>query len=179
MKDIKIFQLAERYHELYPKNDMLAIQRNGKIRTYSTEEYIQTTNNIAYGLINLGMRKNDTMCIISSNRPEWSLVDMGINKIGAINAPIYPNITREEYKYIINDCGARIIFVGSEEIYERLHGLETEIESLEYIFSFDEIKDVQNWMEVVENGTINPQEKKLKELQKSIKQKDLFTLIYT
>ena len=93
MKTIKLFQLAERYHELFPKQDMLAVKRDGKMREYSTDEYINTTNNIAYGLLNIGVQKNDKICIISNNCPEWSLIDMGINKIGAINAPIYPNIT--------------------------------------------------------------------------------------
>ena len=50
MEEIKIFQLAERYHKLFPKKDMLAIQKNGVLKTYSTEDYIETTNNIAYGL---------------------------------------------------------------------------------------------------------------------------------
>ena len=49
MEEIKIFQLAERYHKLFPKKDMLAIQKNGVLKTYSTEDYIETTNNIAYG----------------------------------------------------------------------------------------------------------------------------------
>ena len=81
MEQIKLFQLAERYHQLFPKDDMIATKQNGKIRKYSTSEYIQTTNNIAYGLLNMGIVKNDKICIISLNRPEWSLVDMGINKI--------------------------------------------------------------------------------------------------
>ena len=119
-ENVKLFQLAERYHQLFPKNDMIATKRNGSMRTYSTSEYIQTTNNVAYGLLNIGIQKNDKICIVSLNRPEWSLVDMGINKIGAINVGIYANITREEYKYIINDCGARVVFVGSKEIYDNI-----------------------------------------------------------
>ena len=104
MENIQLFELAERYHRLFPKHDIIATKRNGKMREYSTMEYIETTNNISYGLLNMGIQKNDKICIISNNRPEWSLVDMGINKIGAINVGVYPNITREEYKYIINDC---------------------------------------------------------------------------
>ena len=102
MENVKLFELAGRYHKLFPKNDMIATKRNGVMREYSTNEYIETTNNIAYGLLNVGIQKNDKICIISSNRPEWSLVDMGINKIGAVNVGVYPNITRAEYKYIIN-----------------------------------------------------------------------------
>ena len=171
MEEIKIFQLAERYHKLFPKKDMLAIQKNGILKTYSTEDYIETTNNIAYGLIEMGIKKNDKICIISSNRPEWSLVDMGINKIGAINAPIYPNITRTEYKYIIEDCGAKIIFVGSKEIYNRVKGLNEEIECLQEIYSFDQIENIKNWRDIIQMGIKEPQIDTLLSIQNSIKKK--------
>ncbi|MAQ47531.1 MAG: long-chain fatty acid--CoA ligase [Flavobacteriales bacterium] len=179
MEEIKIFQLAERYHKLFPKKDMLAIQQNGVMKTYSTEEYIATTNNIAYGLLEMGIEKNDKICIISPNRPEWSLVDMGINKIGAINAPIYPNITRKEYKYIIQDCGAKIIFVGSSEIYEKIKDLDKEIDCLKEIYSFDQLDNINNWQEIINKGVEKPKPEKLKEIQKTIQKNDLFTLIYT
>ena len=179
MEEIKIFQLAERYHKLFPKKDMLAIQQDGEMKTYSSSEYIKITNNIAYGFINLGIKKNDKICIISSNRPEWSLVDMGINKIGAINAPIYPNITRSEYKYIIEDCGAKIIFVGSKEIYNRVKGLNEEIECLQEIYSFDQIENIKNWRDIIDMGIKEPQIDNLLSIQNSIKKSDLFTLIYT
>ena len=179
MENIKLFELAERYHQLFQKEDMIATQRDGVMRKYSTTEYIETTNNIGYGLLNIGVKKNDKICIISSNRPEWSLVDMGINKIGAVNVGIYPNITRNEYKYIINDCGAKIVFVGSEDIYNNIKGLEDEIECLEYIFSFDEIDGVQNFLQLIEKGVINPQANEMKKIQNTIDDEDLFTLIYT
>jgi long-chain acyl-CoA synthetase len=179
METIKLFELAERYHRLFPKHDMIATKRNGAMRRYSTDEYIQTTNNIAYGLLNMGVVKNDKICIISLNRPEWSLVDMGINKIGAVNVGVYANITREEYKYIINDCSAKIVFVGSNEIYDNIKGLDSELECLEHIVSFDEIEGVQNWLEIIEKGVINPQNEMMKQIQSSILPEDLFTLIYT
>tara|TARA_B100000579_G_scaffold54192_2_gene38006 strand:- start:24351 stop:26141 length:1791 start_codon:yes stop_codon:yes gene_type:complete len=179
METIKLFELAERYHRLFPKNDMIATKRNGVMRKYSTDEYIQTTNNIAYGLLNMGVVKNDKICIISLNRPEWSLVDMGINKIGAVNAPIYPNITREEYKYIINDCSAKIVFIGSEDIYNNIKGLDDEIEGLEHIISFDEIEGVQNWLTIIEKGVVNPKKEMMRQIQSTILPEDLFTLIYT
>jgi long-chain acyl-CoA synthetase len=179
MENIKLFELAERYHKLFQKEDMIATQIDGVMRKYSTHEYIETTNNIGYGLLNIGVQKNDKICIISANRPEWSLVDMGINKIGAVNVGIYPNITRNEYKYIINDCGAKIVFIGSKDIYNNIQGLENEIECLEHIFSFDEIKGVRNWLELIEKGVVNPKADKMKEIQSTINEEDLFTLIYT
>ena len=48
-----------------------------------------------------------------------------------------------------------------------------------HIFSFDQIEGVQNWMEILENGMLNQMQEEMLEIQKSIKDTDLFTLIYT
>jgi len=179
MENLKIFELDRRYAELYDKDDMLAGKQNGKWRKYSCSEYIQTSDSIAYGLINLGLTKNDKICIISNNRPEWSLTDMGINKIGAINTPLYANSTRADYKYIINDSEAKILFIENEEIYKKVKGLDDEIESLEHIYSFENITNVKSWNEIIELGLIHPKKIEVEEIQNSISENDLFTLIYT
>tara|TARA_Y100001954_G_scaffold238292_1_gene305209 strand:- start:2474 stop:4255 length:1782 start_codon:yes stop_codon:yes gene_type:complete len=179
MENLKIFELDRRYAELYDKDDMLAGKQNGKWRKYSCSEYIQTSDSIAYGLINLGLTKNDKICIISNNRPEWSLTDMGINKIGAINTPLYANSTRADYKYIINDSEAKILFIENEEIYKKVKGLDDEIDSLEHIYSFENITNVKSWNEIIELGLIHPKKIEVEEIQNSISENDLFTLIYT
>ena len=69
---------------------------------------------------------------------------MGINKIGAINTPLYANSTRADYKYIINDSEAKILFIENEEIYKKVKGLDDEIESLEHIYSFENITNVKS-----------------------------------
>jgi long-chain acyl-CoA synthetase len=104
---------------------------------------------------------------------------MGINKIGAINVPIYPNITTADYEYILNDAGVKILFVGSEEIFEKVHMLVDKVESLEAIYAFDEIEGAKDWHEIIEDGLANPQASKMKTNQLEVKSSDLFTLIYT
>jgi len=179
MKNLKIYELDRRYAELYDKDDMLAGKIDGKWKKYSCSEYIQTSDALAYGLLNTGLTKNDKICIISNNRPEWSLTDMGINKIGAINTPLYPNSTRKDYKYIINDCEAKLVFVENKDIFAKINGLENEIKSLEHIYSFEKITNVKHWRELIEIGLINPKNEETEKIQQSISENDLFTLIYT
>ena len=179
MEDLKIFNLDRRYANLFDKEDMIAGRKNGKWKKYSCSEYIQTSDSIGSGLLNLGITKGDKVCIISSNRTEWSLCDMGINKIGAINTPLYPNITRAEYKYIIKDSEAKLIFVENDEIYKKIEGLENEVQTLKFIFSFDKLSNVKNWEELIELGLTTPQFEKMNAIQNSISDDDLFTLIYT
>ena len=179
MEDVKIYNLDRRFADLFDKEDMIAGRKNGVWKKYSCSEYIQTSDSIAYALLNLGLNKGDKICIISNNRTEWSLCDMGINKIGAINTPLYANSTRTDYKYIINDSEAKLVFVENKEIYEKIEGLEAEIPSLKFIYSFEEIKNVKNWKDLIELGITNPRSDEAEKIQSSISEDDLFTLIYT
>ncbi len=179
MEDLKIFDLDRRYANLFDKEDMIAGRKNGQWKKYSCSEYIQTSDAIGNGLLNLGILKGDKICIISSNRTEWSLCDMGINKIGGINTPLYPNSTRSDYKYIINDSEAKLIFVENIEVFKKIEGLENEISTLKFIYSFEKIPNVNNWEELIELGITKPQNETMKQIQKTISDDDLFTLIYT
>jgi long-chain acyl-CoA synthetase len=179
LKPTRIFELAEYTRQKFNKTDVLAGKEDGIWRTYSADEYVNITDSVAYGLLNLGIDRGDKVAIISPNRPEWSLADMGINKIGAINVPIYPNITTPDYEYILNDSGARILLVGSEEIFDKVKMLIDKVETLEAIYSFDEIEGAKDWHEIIEEGTANPQASKMKANQLEVKSSDLFTLIYT
>lgn len=179
MEDLKIYNLDRRYANLFDKEDMIAGRKNGKWKKYSCSEYIQTSDAIGSGLLNLGINKGDKLCIISSNRTEWSICDMGINKIGGINTPLYSNITRSDYKYIINDSEAKLIFVENKEIFKKIEGLENEIPTLKFIYSFEKIENVKNWEELIELGIAKPQNEQMTTIQESITDDDLFTLIYT
>jgi len=179
LKPTRIFELAEYTRQKFNKSDVLAGKEDGVWRTYSAEEYVNITDSVGYGLLNLGIERGDKVAIVSPNRPEWNLADMGINKIGAINVPIYPNITTADYEYILNDSGARILLVGSEEIFHKVKMLIDKVESLEAIYAFDEIEGVRDWHEIIEEGMANPQASKMKANQLEVKSSDLFTLIYT
>ena len=174
----RIFQLDEiiANHNL---DAVVAGKENGKWRKYNAKEFRETTTNIAYGLLELGIDKGDIVSVISANRSEWLLVDMGIAKIGAINAPIYPNITKEDYDYIINDCNSQVLFVGDKIIYDKIKDLPKTNPNIKAIYSFDDIEGVDSWSKLVELGKSAPLPSKVKANQIEIKEDDLFTLIYT
>ena len=179
LKPTRVFELAEYTQQKFNKPDVLAGKEDGVWRTYSAEEFVKITDAVGYGLLNLGVNPGDKIALVSANRPEWALADMGISKIGAINVPIYPNITTDDYEYILKDSGARILFVGSEEIFEKVHSLIDKVESLEAIYAFDEIENAKDWHEIIEDGMENPKASKMKAHQLEVKSSDLYTIIYT
>ena len=57
-------------------------------------EYVNQANAISRALLRLGVKPNDKIAVISTtNRTEWSIVDIGILQIGAQNVPFYPTIS--------------------------------------------------------------------------------------
>jgi long-chain acyl-CoA synthetase len=61
----------------------------------------------------MGVRKDDTVAIISENRPEWVVADMSTATLGAIDVPIYPTLTPPQIAYILNDAGVKVVIVSN------------------------------------------------------------------
>ena len=69
-------------------------------------------DNISRGLLELGVKKGDHIATISNNRPEWNFMDMAILQTGAVHVPIYPTISKEDYKYILNHAEVKFVFIA-------------------------------------------------------------------
>ncbi len=152
---------------------------NNKWEEISGKDFCDLTDNLAYGLINLGVKKGDNISIISPNRSEWMVVDFALTKMTAINVPIYPNITAEQYKYILNDAQIQYVFIGNREIYENILAIADEVPSLKGIYTFDHIEGAKHWSELVESGKMHPKSSYIKDWQIETTKEDLFTIIYT
>lgn len=69
----------------------------------------QEINNLARGLIGMGIKPGDTVAILSSTSYEWMLLDFAILTIGAITVPIYESDSAEQIRHILDD--ARVTYV--------------------------------------------------------------------
>ena len=86
----RLFDILKLYVENHPDQDVaLARKESGSWRKFSIQEYVETTNNLSYAFIKLGIKKDDKVGIICNNRPEWNMLDMAIMQVGAISVPIY------------------------------------------------------------------------------------------
>ncbi len=162
--------------ENFPKKDALAGKVDGKWQKYSTQEVIDIANSLSDGLLKLGIKPGDKVAIISNNRPEWVITDLAILQIGAINVPIYPTISEEDYRFIFNDSEVKLAFVSDAELFAKVKGLREKVQSLEGIYTFDEVDDASHWKTVLED---QPDVEAIQKLRAEVKPSDLATLIYT
>ncbi|MBW6481227.1 MAG: long-chain fatty acid--CoA ligase, partial [Bacteroidales bacterium] len=181
MREItRIFDLLDRYEHLCPeKTDALAGKDEGVWKTYSTREFREISDNISYGLLKLGVGKGDKIASITFNRPEWTMLDMGVQQTGAIHIPIYPTISDQDYEYILQHAEVSYIFVAGEEMYRRIKDIVPRIPGLKAVYTFKNLFGVQHLNELIQLGKENPAPEKLQQTKDSIKSEDLVTIIYT
>ena len=181
MEVTRIFDLLDNYLEKYPAQEVaLAAKRNGQWRKFSIQEYVEQTKNISYGMLKAGIQPGDKVGIVSGNRPEWNMIDFAIMQIGAISIPIYPTISQEDYKYILNHAEMKMIFIEGKELRNKLKPILPELKTMEEIYTFDDLDSEYKYLDMlIELGKQNPAPERLKDIKEKIKPEDMATIIYT
>lgn len=180
--------LAELFLQAAEKHDLpsaLNFKRGGEWHSISSAEMIGRSERIALGLYSLGLRKGDRAAILAANSPEWTLADAGCQFAGVIDVPIYTTLSPASVAYILNDSGAKVLFLEDNEQFRRISEVLPECSSLEKIVLFDASGvEAADWMELEELellgeklGIENPELSR--SLREPIAPADVATLIYT
>ena len=176
----RLFDILENQVKNKPLKRALNTKYNGVWESTSSKEFLEKSNQISRGLLQLGVKKGDKVAIISSNnRTEWCIVDIGVLQIGAIDVPIYPTITAEDYSYIINHSESKYCFVSDVVVYEKIKSIQNECPNLKEIYCFDTIKGCKHWSAVLELGKDAAHQSKVLAIKESVNPQDLATIIYT
>ena len=96
---------------------------------------------LALGLHMLGFKAGDRIAIWSENRPEWSIADLAVLALGAVDVPIYTTQAKSQIEFILTDSSTRAMFVSSS-LLEAAIALKASVPSLELLISFDETSAV-------------------------------------
>ncbi|MCK9618373.1 MAG: long-chain fatty acid--CoA ligase [Lentimicrobiaceae bacterium] len=176
----RIFDLIPRYQKIFdPKDDVIAGKENGEWKKYNITQYIENTNLLSSGLLQLGIQKGDTIATIINNCPEWNFLDMAITQIGAIHVPIYPTITENDYQYILNHAGIKLVFVATEDLLKKVERIKPSIPSLLDIYALKKINGAKTLADIYALGNMHLQLQEIEKIKNSILPNDCFTIIYT
>ena len=180
MNPSRLFDILEYAKNNHPLKNALNTKYYGKWENISTDEYANKVDIISSAFISVGVRPGDKIAMVSSNnRSEWSIIDMGLTQIGAINVPLYPTITSNDYKYILNHSECKYCFVSDAEVFEKINLIKNKVRSLKNIYSFDDLENCDNWKILFDLGIKNQHKKLIAERKINIKSHDLATIIYT
>lgn len=117
-----------------------------------------TVKDLTAGLLELGIERGDRIAIMADNCPQWLWADMAILNSGAITVTIYPSFSSYETQYILNNSGARALFVRSQSEIDKILPALDDLPSLEKIIVMEDIPlpDNQKFIhlnQLRENGT--------------------------
>lgn len=169
------------------KRDALAFKVDDVWNYLNGNEVIERVKRIAMGLAALGVKAGDRVAIISENRPEWSFVDLAILSLRAVNVPIYTTQAVEQIRFILENSGARMLFVSGKKLWKHAENAIQSVEQLEKLIFFDaagmpegnsraiSLRDVESHGSAHAKIDAEAVENSLAELQTS----DLATIIYT
>src|SRR6478735_395963 len=178
MEVTRVFDLLPYQLEKFPKEDAFSMKVKGQWVKYSTKQFSEIATDVSRGLYEIGVRKDDKVAIISHNRVEWNLIDYGIQQLGAISVPMYPTITEEDYRFIFQDAGVKVVFVSTQDLYDKVQNALKGISGIEHIYTFEHIPGAQHWTEIKKLGE-GKDRAVIEEAKKAVTPSDVLTLIYT
>lgn len=174
----RLFEVPDHQLKNYPNANMFVTKTAGIWVPISTSDFIDRTMMVARGLISMGVQAGDRIAVASSNRLEWNILDIAVQKTGAILVPLYPNISESDYRFILNDCSAKICLVSNQELADKISSIRADVPALEHLFSFDKLSSVPHWSYIEEQKT-HSEEDQVRERMRNVKNEDLVTIIYT
>ncbi|MDX1819714.1 MAG: AMP-binding protein [Paracoccaceae bacterium] len=106
-------------------------------QTWTWKDVQREVNNLARGLINLGVNEGDFIAIIGSNRPQlyWSMV--AAQSVGAVPVPLYQDSAAEEMAYVLDHCGARFVIVEDQEQVDKVIEIQDRLHQFEHMIYLD------------------------------------------
>jgi long-chain acyl-CoA synthetase len=181
-----IADLISRSAARWPEHVAVKYKRGGAWQEVTYSQLANIVEEIALGLIDLGVQQGERVCILANTRPEWSYADMAITAAGAVVVPIYQTNSPEECQWVISDSGATAIFCEDDAQLAKLAAIRERIPALATVIVMDApagapavpaitLDEVRERGRSLVGGPIN----ELASRQEAVKPEDSFTFIYT
>ena len=121
----------------------LGHKAGGKWVTQSWRSAAEHVVLLAEALRAMGLEDGDRVALVSENRPEWCIADLAIMAAGCITVPTYTTNTRRDHAHILDNSGARAVFVSNEKLLVPLVGAIAQTGLVEHVIGIDTLKTRQ------------------------------------
>ncbi len=161
-------------------------KENGKWRVITYNELLTNVENIAIGLIKLGIKPGDFVGVKAVNSARWTWADLGSVYAGAVSVSFYPSLSQADTTAVANHSGVKLLFVENQPAVQDISGYRKDIPSLQYLVCLDNSfsgngKDILSLDELIDIGASAHQEYhgELKTRLKALQGDSPAMLVYT
>ena len=172
---------------IYQDKTLFGFKDGKNWKTISWNKSKELVENIALGLHEIGVKKNDKISLIAENSYNWCVIDLSIMSLGAITVPGYTTSNEEEIFYLLSHSDSSIVFVSSKLLPIILKILP-KLKKIKFVICVDNTpKDnlkknakFLNFNELLEIGYKSSlHDKFLETFVSKLKKDDVVSLIYT
>src|SRR5690606_13017101 len=143
----------------YGEHPALRYKKDGVWHDISWNEFGRRVETVACALLALGINPGDRVAILSENRPEWAITDLAIISVQGIVVPIYHTLKAKQIEFILQDSGARVLFVSKPALLNEVLQVRENLKDLFKIVLMDADQtgklpqDVTSFQNLLDLGT--------------------------
>ena len=134
----------------FPRREALVVCHQGVRQTWA--EFDATVNEVAKGLIGVGIEPGDRVGMWSPNFAEWAYIQYATARVGAIQVNINPAYRTSELRYVLEQSGCRLLVTRTEYLSSAYKAMVDEVApglpALERVIYFD----AGDWRELLSAG---------------------------
>lgn len=121
----------------WPTRTAMCIKRFGVWQRYTWKEYYEQVKYFSLGLVSLGLERDDTVCIIGDNEPEWFWGEFAVQSAGAIPTGIFVDSVSSEVRYIATHSDVKFAIVNDQEQTDKFLEIKNDLPLLKKIIYWD------------------------------------------
>lgn len=156
--------------------------RSGEWKDISWASMGEQIEAVAKGLLALGVSEGERVGIFSQNKPQWAIADYAIQSLRAVSVPVYATNSAGQARYIVDNAGIRVIFVGDKDQCGKVESIGSKGLEKIIVFSDDFKADsdrVTSFRDFLEFGRRSAGDGEMAERLERASAQDLATIIYT
>jgi long-chain acyl-CoA synthetase len=136
---------------------------------------------LALGLVGLGLEPGDRTCILANTRPEWTFTSLAISRAGGVVVPIYPTNSPEECEWVAGNSEARMVVCEDASQADKIAHVRDRLERLEHVILMDPgcPGDALSLHDLLEQGRGGADRSELERRCEQASPDDPYTVIYT
>lgn len=129
-----------------PQDPAMREKEYGIWQTTTWSAMAELVQNLAAGLHQAGLRRDDHMIVVGANRPRLYATMLAVQSIGAVPIPLYQDAAATECVFPINNADVKFAFAEDQEQVDKLLEVREQCPQLAHIY-FDDPKGLRNYEE--------------------------------
>ena len=143
-------------------------------------EVSEIFDEVALGLVDLGIKPGDRVALLANTRPEWTYSSLAISRAGAVVVPIYPTNSPHECEWVAGNSDARIVICEDAGQAAKIAEVRDGLEQLEHVLLIDPAGDGTNpTLEQLRERSRGGDRSELERRCDAVSPRDPYTIIYT